>query len=50
VTDLKICLLFLYFSERSLAKIEECERFLLKGTSFAKADKAWYKKAKIYVF
>jgi hypothetical protein len=33
--------------------MEKYERLLPKGTSFAKADKvcrAWYKKAKIYVF
>jgi len=29
---------FLYFSDRSSAKVEEYERLLLKKTSFAKAD------------
>jgi hypothetical protein len=53
MTDLKICFLFLYFGERSSAKMEEYERLLLKGTSYARADevwRSWYKKVKICVF
>jgi hypothetical protein len=53
MTDLKMCSLFFYFSERSSLKMEEHQRLLLKGTSFAKADEVWtamYKKAQIYVF
>jgi len=33
--------------------MEEYERLLLKGTSYARADevwRTWYKKVKIYVF
>jgi hypothetical protein len=53
MTDMKICFLFLYFSERSSAKMEEYERMLPKGTSYARADevwRSWYKKVKIHVF
>jgi hypothetical protein len=53
MTDLKMCSFFFYFSERSSVKMEEHQRVLLKGTSFAKADEVWtaiYKKVQIYVF
>jgi hypothetical protein len=41
MTDLKMCSFFVYFSERSSVKMEEHQRPLLKGTSFAKADGVW---------
>jgi len=47
MTDLKICFLFLYLSERSLGKMEEYERLFLKATSHSRADevwRSWYKK------
>jgi hypothetical protein len=36
MTDLIMCYVFLYFRERSSSKVEEYERLLPKGTSFAK--------------
>jgi hypothetical protein len=44
---------FYTFRERSSAKVEEKDRLLLKGTSFAKTDEVWtalYKETQIYVF
>jgi len=53
MTDLKMCSFFFYFSERSLMKMEEHQRLLLKGTSLAKAAEVWtarYKKRRKYMF
>jgi hypothetical protein len=48
MTDLKICFLFLYFGERSSAKMEEYERLLLKEISYARADEVWRSWYKIH--
>jgi len=40
MTNLKICVLFMYFSARSSAKTEKYERLLPKGTAFAKQTKS----------
>jgi len=53
MTDLKMCSFFFYFSERRSVNIEEHQRSLLKGTSFAKAAEVWtarYKKRCKYMY